>query len=41
MRVRKHLFPLRKLKRVVMGSQILNKFYSCIIESTLTSFITA
>jgi hypothetical protein len=36
---RQRLFPLRRLKRIVMG-QILKKFYSCTIESILTGCIT-
>jgi predicted acetyltransferase len=33
-RERQNFFPLRRLKRFGMGSQILKKFYSCTIEST-------
>jgi hypothetical protein len=33
-RARQSLFPIRRLKRFGMGSQILKKFYSCTIEST-------
>ena len=40
-RVRKHLFPLGRLKRFVMGPQILKELYSCTIESILTGCITA
>jgi hypothetical protein len=40
-RARKNLFPLRRLKRFVMGPQILKSFYSCTIESVLMSCITA
>jgi hypothetical protein len=40
-RVRQCLFPLRRLKLFVMGSQILKKFYSCIIESILPGMATA
>ena len=40
-RARQSLFPLRKLKRFVMGPQILKRFYSCNIESILTGCITA
>ena len=36
-----NLFPLRRLKRFGMGPQILNRFYSCTIESILTGCITA
>ena len=32
-RARQSLFPLRKLKRLGMGPQILKRFYSCNIES--------
>ena len=39
-RLRQNLFPLRRLKRFGMGSQILKKFYSCTIESILTGCIT-
>jgi hypothetical protein len=37
-RARQSLFPLRKLKRLSMGHQILKRFYSCTIE---TGCITA
>jgi hypothetical protein len=40
-RERQSLFPLRRLKRFGMGLQILKTFYSCTIESILTSCITA
>jgi hypothetical protein len=40
-RVRQHLFPLRRLKRLGMGPQILKKFYSYTIESIFTGCITA
>ena len=40
-RARQSLFPLRKLKRFGMGPEILKRFYSCNIESILTSCITA
>ena len=40
-RARHHLFPLRRLKRFGIVPQILKKFYSCTIESTLTGCITA
>ncbi|KAM9504353.1 uncharacterized protein ACWYII_001160 isoform 1-T3 [Salvelinus alpinus] len=40
-RARQNLFPLRRLKRFSMGPQILKRFYSCTIESILTSCITA
>ena len=36
-----NLFPLRRLKRFVMGPQILKRFYSCTIESILTGCISA
>ena len=36
-RARQSLFPLRKLKRFGMGPKILNRFYSCNIESILTA----
>ena len=39
-RARQNLFPLRRLKRFVMGPQIL-KGFSCTIESILTVCITA
>jgi hypothetical protein len=38
---RQNLIPLRRLKRFGMGPQILKRFYSCTIESILTSCITA
>ena len=38
---RQNLFPLRRLTRFGMGPQILKRFYSCTIESILTSCITA
>jgi hypothetical protein len=38
---RQHLFPLRRLKRFGMDPQILQKFYSCTIESILTGCFTA
>ena len=40
-RARQNLFPLRRLKRFGKGPQILKRFYSCTIESILTSCITA
>ena len=40
-RARQNLFPLRRLKRFGMGSQILKRFYSCAIENILTGCITA
>ena len=40
-RARQSLFPLGKLKRFGMGSEILKRFYSCNIESILTGCITA
>jgi hypothetical protein len=40
-RARQNLFPLRGLKIFGMGPQILKRFYSCTIESILTSCITA
>jgi gmma-aminobutyric acid receptor subunit gamma len=40
-RARQHLFPLRRLKRLGMGPQILKKLYSCIIKIILTGCITA
>ena len=40
-RVRQHLFPLRRLKRLGMGPQILKKLYSYTIESIFTGCITA
>ena len=40
-RAQQHLFPLRRLKIFAMGPQILKTFYSCTIESILTSCITA
>ena len=39
-RARQNLFPLRRLKRFGMGTQILNRFYNCTIESILTGCIT-
>jgi gmma-aminobutyric acid receptor subunit gamma len=39
-RARQHLFPLRRLKRLGMGPQILKTFYLCTIESILTGCIT-
>ena len=32
-RAQRNLFPLRRLKRFIMGPQILKMFYSCFIES--------
>jgi hypothetical protein len=40
-RARQCLFPLRKLKRFVMGHQILKMFYSSTIECILIGCITA
>ena len=40
-RSQQHIFPLRRLKRLGMGPQILKKFYSCTIESILIGCITA
>ena len=40
-RERQNLFPLRRLKRFGMGPQILNRFYSCTIESILNGCIIA
>jgi hypothetical protein len=40
-RARQRLFPLSRLKRFGMWSQIFSKFYSCTIENILTGFITA
>ena len=40
-KTRKHLFYLRRLKRLGMGPQNLKKFYSCTIESILTGCINA
>ena len=40
-RAQQHFFPLRRLKRFGMGSQILKKFYSCTFESILAGCITA
>jgi hypothetical protein len=40
-KARQRLFPLRKLKRFGMGPEILKRFYSCNIESILTSCMTA
>jgi hypothetical protein len=39
-RTQQHLFLLIRLKRFVMGPQILKRFYSCTIESILTGCIT-
>ena len=39
-RAEQRLFPLRRLKRFGMGPQILKKFYSCTVESTMTLCIT-
>jgi hypothetical protein len=39
-RAQQKRFPLRSLKRFGMGNQILKRFYSCTIESILTSCIT-
>jgi hypothetical protein len=39
-RARQHIFPLRRLKRFVMGPQILKNIYSCTIKSILTGYIT-
>jgi hypothetical protein len=39
-RAQQNIFPLRRLKRFGMGPQILNRFYSCTIESILTGCIT-
>ena len=36
-RAQQNIFPLRRLKRFVMGPQILESFYSCTIESILTA----
>jgi hypothetical protein len=38
-RAQQNLFPLRRLKRLGMGPQILKMFYSCITESILTGCI--
>jgi hypothetical protein len=40
-RARQHIFLFRRLKRFVMGPEILKHFYSCTIESMLTGCITA
>ena len=40
-RARPNLFPLRRLKRFVMGPQTLKRFYSCTTESILTGCIAA
>ena len=40
-RAGQHLYRFRRLKRLVMGPQILKGFYSCTIESILTGCITA
>ena len=40
-RARQCLFPLRRLKRLGMGPQILKTFYSCTPESIFTGCITA
>jgi hypothetical protein len=40
-RAQQSLLPLRKLKRIGMGPEILKRFYSCNIESILTGCITA
>ena len=40
-RARQNLFHLRRLKIFGMGTQILNRFYSCTIESILAGCITA
>ena len=40
-RARQRLFPLRRRKRFGMVPEILKRFYSCNIESVLTSCITA
>ncbi|CDQ65214.1 unnamed protein product [Oncorhynchus mykiss] len=40
-RVQQNLFPLRRLKRLGMGPQILKKFYSCTTRHILTGCITA
>jgi hypothetical protein len=36
----RRLFPLRRLKNIGMGSQILRNFYSCTSESIFTPWIT-
>ena len=36
-RARQNLYPLRRLKRFGMGPQILQRFYSCIIESMMVA----
>ena len=40
-RARQHLFPLRRLKRFVMGPQILKKLHSRTIKNIKTGCITA
>ena len=40
-RAQQSLFPLKKLKRLGMGPEIIKMFYSCNIESILTGCITA
>ena len=40
-RARQCLFPLRRLKRFVMGPQILKNIYSCTVESIRSSCIAA
>ena len=40
-RARQNLFPIRRLKRLAMGPQLLRKLYCCNIESILTCCITA
>ena len=40
-RARQCLYPHRRTNRFAMGPQIIKKFYSCTIESILTSCITA
>jgi gmma-aminobutyric acid receptor subunit gamma len=40
-RARQRLLPLRRLKRFIMGPQILKRFYSYTMESILTCCITA
>ena len=40
-RAQQNLFALRRLKRFVMGPQILKTFYSCTIENILTGCTTA
>ena len=36
-RAQQNLFPLRRLKRLGMGPQILKRFYSCTFESMVAS----